>query len=52
MSQMSMVGLLGVSIHSSRAPSSSSPCASLAVGAKRRMMPMSAKYSRINMRAV
>jgi hypothetical protein len=51
MSQTSIVGLLGVSIHSRRAPSSCSPCASPAVGARRTVMPILAKYSCMRMRA-
>ena len=43
MSQTSIVGLLGVSIQSSFAPSSSSACALLAVGAVRSSMPILAE---------
>ena len=43
MSATSIVGLLGVSIHSRRAPSNCSPCALPAVGARRSTTPILAK---------
>jgi hypothetical protein len=52
MSQISMVGLEGVSSHNNFAPSSSFPWALPAVGASRAVMPNEARNSRVKIRVV